>query len=139
MIFKDKIKINSLKRTEIIDITLKIQSSIEKSKVNNGIINIFSKHSTSAIVVNENEKGLLSDFERLLNDIIPNDNKYEHDLIDNNAASHLKSFFLSPSESIPINDQKLAIGTWQSIFFIELDGPRKNRTIELVIIGEAKE
>jgi len=135
-IFKDKIKINSSKRTEIIDITSEVQSATCKSKVNNGIINIFSKHSTSAIIVNENEKGLLSDFERILNDIIPCDNSYKHDMIDNNADSHLRSLFLGSSESIPINNKKLAIGTWQSIFFIELDGPRNNRTIELTIIGD---
>ena len=136
MIFKDKITINSSKRFEIIDITSKIQSVIDENTINSGIINIFSKHSTSAIIVNENEKGLLLDFERSLNDIIPNDNSYKHDIIDNNADSHLKSFFLGSSESIPINDKKLAIGTWQSVFFIELDGPRNNRTIELTIIGD---
>jgi len=136
MIFKDKIKINSSKRTEIRDITLEVQSAIDKSKVNNGIINIFSKHSTSAIVVNENEKGLLSDFERILKDIVPNDNSYQHDVIDNNADSHLRSFFIGSSQSIPINNKKLAIGTWQSVFFIELDGPRNSRIIELTIIGE---
>jgi secondary thiamine-phosphate synthase enzyme len=136
MIFKDKITLNSSKRTEIIDISSKIQLAIDKSKINIGIINIFSKHSTSAIVVNENEQGLLLDYERILNDLIPSSNSYKHDRIDNNADSHLRSFFIGSSESVPINNKKLAIGTWQSIFFIELDGPRNNRTIELTIIGE---
>ena len=136
MIFKDKLMINSSKRTEIMDITSKVQLVIDKSQIQNGIINIFSKHSTSAIVVNENEKGLLLDFEKILENLIPVYNSYKHDIIDNNADSHLKSFFIGSSESIPINDKKLAIGTWQSIFFIELDGPRNNRTIELTIMGE---
>jgi len=136
MIFKDKLMINSSKRTEIMDITSKVQLVIDKSQIQNGIINIFSKHSTSAIVVNENERGLLSDFEKILENLIPVHNSYKHDIIDNNADSHLKSFFIGSSESIPINDKKLAIGTWQSIFFIELDGPRNNRTIELTIMGE---
>ncbi|MDR2966939.1 MAG: secondary thiamine-phosphate synthase enzyme YjbQ [Methanobacteriaceae archaeon] len=136
MFLKDKIKINSSKRFEIIDITAKVQSAIDGTGINNGIINIFSKHSTSAIIVNENEKGLLLDFERILKDIIPSNNSYKHDTVDNNADSHLKSFFIGSNESIPINNKKLAIGTWQSIFFIELDGPRNNRTIELTIIGD---
>jgi len=136
MIFKDKITINSSKRTEIIDITSKIQLAIDECNIKNGIINVFSKHSTSAIVVNENEQGLLIDIEKILKDLIPNDNSYNHDMIDNNADSHLRSFLLGSSESIPINNKKLAFGTWQSIFFIELDGPRNNRTIELTIIGE---
>ncbi|MCL2157437.1 MAG: secondary thiamine-phosphate synthase enzyme YjbQ, partial [Methanobrevibacter sp.] len=132
----DEITINSSKKTEIIDITSKIQLVIEESQIKSGIINIFSKHSTSAIVVNENEPGLLLDFEKILNDLIPRGNGYKHDIIDNNADSHLKSFLLGSSESIPINNKKLAIGTWQSIFFIELDGPRNNRTIEVTIIGD---
>jgi len=59
-----------------------------------------------------------------------------HDRIDNNAASHLKSFLLGSSETIPIINGKIDLGTWQSIFFIELDGPRRNRTVDLVFIGE---
>ena len=136
MIFKDNLIINSSKRTEIIDITSQIQLAIDKSEVSQGIVNIFSKHSTSAIVVNENERGLLIDFDEILDELICSDNSYEHDRVDYNADSHLRSFILGSNESIPITNKKLAIGTWQSIFFIELDGPRNNRTIELTIIGE---
>ena len=61
---------------------------------------------------------------------------YEHDKIDNNARSHLKSFLLSSSETLPVKNGKLDLGTWQSVFFIELDGPRTNRTITLTMVGE---
>lgn len=135
MIFKDNISIHSSKRIEIIDITLDIQSIIEKSKISNGIINIFSKHSTSAIIINENETGLLTDFEETLKAIFPKNKDYNHDLIDTNADSHLRSLFLGCNENIPITDSKLSLGTWQSVLFIEFDGPR-NRTIELTIVGE---
>ena len=102
----------------------------------NGIVNIFSKHSTSAICVNENEEGLLEDLEFVLSNIISNKFSYKHDNIDNNAESHLKSFLLSSSESVPISNNKLNLGTWQSVFFIELDGPRHNRIINITVIGE---
>jgi len=134
-IFKDKLDLNTSKRTEFLDITLNIQEFIDKSEINNGIINIYSKHSTSAIVINENEGGLLVDFEKILSDIVPENNSYKHDIIDNNATSHIRSLFLGPSETIPFSDKKLTLGTWQSIFFIELDGPRK-RTVEITLIGE---
>lgn len=134
-IFKDKMYLDSSKRTEILDITLEVQEFINESRIADGIINIYSKHSTSAIVVNENENGLLTDFKNILKDLAPENSNYKHDIIDNNADSHLKSLFLGPSETIPFSDKKLNLGTWQSIFFIELDGPRK-RTIEFTLIGE---
>lgn len=127
------LKINTNKNFEIIDITSQINNLID---IENGIISIFSRHSTSAIVVNENEQGLLNDLEFTLNNLISDKYSYSHDRIDNNARSHLKSFLLSSSECLPIKNGKVDLGTWQSVFFIELDGPRHNRTITLTIIGE---
>ena len=127
------IKINTNRNFEIIDITSKINELID---VENGIISIFSKHSTSAIVVNENESGLLNDLEFTLNNLITDKFTYQHDRIDDNAKSHLKSFLLSSSECLPIKNGRLDLVTWQSVFFIELDGPRHSRTISLTIIGE---
>lgn len=127
------LKLDTHKKFEIIDITSKINELID---VENGIISIFSKHSTSAIVVNENESGLLNDLEFTLDNLITDKFSYDHDRIDNNARSHLKSFLLSSSECLPIKNSRLDLGTWQSVFFIELDGPRSSRTISLTIIGE---
>lgn len=111
------LKINTNKSFEIIDITSQINNLID---IDEGIISIFSKHSTSAIVVNENESGLLNDLEFTLDNLIDDKFSYKHDKIDNNAKSHLKSFLLSSSESLPIKNLKLDLGTWQSVFFIEL-------------------
>lgn len=127
------LKINTNKNFEIIDITSQINDLID---IDNGIISIFSKHSTSAIVVNENESGLLMDFEFALNNLISDKYSYSHDRIDNNARSHLKSFLLSSSECLPVKNGKLDLGTWQSVFFIELDGPRRARTVTLTMVGE---
>ena len=126
-------KINTDKNFEIIDITSKINELID---IDEGIVSVFSKHSTSAIVVNENEQGLLSDFEFMLSNLVTDKYSYQHDRIDNNAKSHLKSFLLSSSECLPIKNSKLDLGTWQSVFFIELDGPRRNRTVTLTMVGE---
>ncbi|MCR5027547.1 MAG: secondary thiamine-phosphate synthase enzyme YjbQ [Methanobrevibacter sp.] len=128
-----KLILNSNRNFEIIDITSAINQEID---IESGIVNIFSKHSTSAIVVNENESGLLNDLELMLNDLISDKYSWQHDRIDNNAKSHLKSFLLSSSETIPISNGKMDLGTWQSVFFIELDGPRKNRTINLKFISD---
>lgn len=127
------LKLDTNKQFEIIDITSRINELID---INEGIISIFSRHSTSAIVVNENEKGLLADFEFTLENLITDKYSYSHDRIDHNARSHLKSFLLSSSESLPVKNQKLDLGTWQSVFFVELDGPRRSRTITLTMVGE---
>lgn len=127
------LKISSNEKFEIIDITSKINELIE---IDEGFVSIFSKHSTSAIVVNENEDGLLKDLEVSLDDIISDKFSYSHDMIDNNARSHLKSFLLSSSENLPIKNGRLDLGTWQSVFFVELDGPRYDRTIILTMVGE---
>ena len=127
------IKINTSNNFEIIDFTSKVNELID---IENGIVSIFSKHSTSAIVVNENESGLLDDIEFTLSNLITDNYSYSHDRIDNNARSHLKSFLLSSSECLPVKNGKLDLGTWQSVFFVELDGPRRSRTITLTMVGE---
>ena len=140
VVISKSLKISSGSNFQIIDISrdvVAILNEINKeNKINEGIVNIFTKHSTSAICVNENEKGLLLDFEKSLKNIVKEKDNYQHDFIDNNAASHIKAFFLGSSETIPIVDGRLDLGTWQSIFFIELDGPRTNRTFDLTFIGE---
>lgn len=131
-IITKKIAINSNKRLEIIDITEEINKVIDDSKVDKGIVNLFSKHSTSSIIINENEVGLVEDMENILKELVPDENSYNHDIIDNNADSHLRAMLLGPSETIPISDNKLDLGTWQSVFFIELDGPRtRNITVTI--------
>lgn len=140
VIISKSLKISSSSNFQIMDITRDIVAILnetsKENKIENGIVNIFTKHSTSAIRVNENEKGLLLDFEKALKDIVKEKDNYKHDFIDNNAASHIRAFLLGSSETIPIVDGRLDLGTWQSIFFVELDGPRSNRTVELTFIGE---
>lgn len=142
MLINKSIKLNSSSNFQIIDITTDISQILNQinkdndNNIDNGIVNIFTKHSTSAILVNENEKGLLTDFEKVLKDLVKEKNNYKHDFMDNNAASHIRAFLLKSSETIPIVEGRLDLGTWQSIFFIELDGPRTNRTIDLTFIGE---
>lgn len=143
VVINKSLRLDSNSNFQIIDITSDIVAILNEinydnknNKINNGIINIFTKHSTSAIRVNENEKGLLMDFEKVLKDLVKENDNYKHDFIDNNAASHIRAFLLGSSETIPIVDGRLDLGTWQSIFFIEFDGPRRSRTIDLTLIGE---
>lgn len=120
-----KIDINSENRTELIDITEKIK---EKIDFKNGWIFVFSKHTTSGLLVNENEDRLKKDIEKALKELIE-DNGWRHNEIDDNADSHLRSMLLNSSLVIPVQNQSLNLGTWQSIFFVELDGPRSRKVL----------
>lgn len=133
-IISNEIDLQTSKRMEIVDVTSKVREIVKSTGIKNGIINIFTRHSTSAIVINENESGLVKDFENLLKKIVPENNDYLHNVIDNNADSHLRSFLLGCSQSIPVIDGRMDLGTWQSIFFVELDGPR-SRKVKITAMG----
>lgn len=111
-------RISTSRKIELIDITDQIEFDPEGRAVL-----IYTPHTTCAIMINENESGLISDFESFFSDLISN-RKFLHDRIDNNGGSHLLGGMLGPSVVIPIVNGQLGFGTWQRIFLVELDGPR---------------
>jgi len=133
--FRKVFELKTDERIEILDITREVEFIISKSVYKTGIANIYSRHSTSGIFVNENELGLLKDFKCALENLVPSNKNYHHNRIDNNADSHIRSFLIGNSETIPVYDGKLDLGTWQSIFFVELDGPR-SRKVTVSVLGD---
>ncbi|NYB25978.1 MAG: YjbQ family protein [Methanobacteriaceae archaeon] len=129
------LELETSKRVQIIDISRNIDAALAESGLRKGLVNIYSKHSTSAIFINENESGLLEDYQNLIQTLIPTGNNYKHDRIDNNADSHLRSFIIGNNETIPFENGSMDLGTWQSVFFLDMDGPR-NRRITITIMGE---
>ena len=89
----------------------------------------------TGLIINENESGLKSDILRFLNELAPKGKGYLHDRIDNNAHAHLRAVVLGSSVTIPIENGTLALGTWQSIFFVECDGPRRREVCVVVVEG----
>ncbi|MFA4647113.1 secondary thiamine-phosphate synthase enzyme YjbQ [Pyrococcus kukulkanii] len=120
----DVVRVTTSKEIEIIDITEKIREIVGKSGVEDGIVVVFTRHTTAGIIINENESGLISDLEKTLEKLIPKGAGYSHDRVDNNAHSHLRAIILGSSVVIPVENGRLALGTWQSVLFVELDGPR---------------
>jgi secondary thiamine-phosphate synthase enzyme len=104
---------------------------VRASQIKNGICHIHSGHTTSAIVVNENESNLLEDFFKLLSSWISRTG-WSHGA---NAHSHLKSLIIGNSRTLPVLQGSLDLGTWQSVFFLEMDGPRR-RQVTVTVIGE---
>jgi secondary thiamine-phosphate synthase enzyme len=134
-ILTEILELETSKRVQIIDITRNIDAALAESGLRKGLVNIYSKHSTSAIFINENESGLLEDYQNLIESLIPTGNNYKHNRIDNNADSHLRSFIIGNNETIPFENGSMDLGTWQSVFFLDMDGPR-NRRITITIMGE---
>ncbi len=117
---------------QLIDITASLNEEIVEAGIETGMAMVYSPHTTTAIIINENEPGLKEDILKLLNLMVPRE-RYAHDLVDNNARSHLQAIVLGNNVCMPIENGGLALGTWQSVFFVELDGPR-NRRITVRII-----
>jgi len=143
-IINKHINIRSKGGIEIIDITSKIKRLVKNSKVANGFLIAFIKHTTAGLKINENESRLLKDIANFLEKAAPRNNKYFHDDLGLrdcppdervNAHAHLKHFALNTSEAIPIKDGLLSLGKWQSLFLVELDGSRE-RGIHVQIIGD---
>jgi secondary thiamine-phosphate synthase enzyme len=134
-VYHDKFEIKTSKRIEAIDITEKVETVVDKSKVENGICLIFVPHATAAIVLEEAESGLMSDIEVAIQKIFPKEAGYKHDRIDDNASSHIASGLIGQSRVYPIKDGEIVKGVWQQTFLIELDGPRR-REVVITVIGE---
>lgn len=129
----------------IYNITPQIQTQVRASGVENGQVLVFSRHTTTALAINEDESRLLQDVKAHLERLAPAAAPYLHNdlhLRENipadepmNAHSHLMAMMLSSSEVIPIIKGQLALGTYQSVLFFDLDGPRQ-RTVLIQIFGE---
>jgi secondary thiamine-phosphate synthase enzyme len=129
----DRIEIGTKESTELIDITQNVKEIVSRKGVDSGVCVIFTKHTTTGIIINENETGLRSDILKLLNELVPTGKGYLHDQIDSNAHSHLRAVVLGSSETIPIENGTLVLGTWQSVLFVECDGPRRREVFVMVI------
>jgi secondary thiamine-phosphate synthase enzyme len=112
-------------RLSVIDITDQVERVVPDGAT--GTVTVFSQHTTTGITVNEAESNLIADFESVLDDLI-SESGWQHDRIDDNADSHIRSLLLGPEVTIPVVDGTLQLGTWQSVLFVECDGPR-TRTV----------
>jgi len=126
--FKE-ISLSTSKRLDLVDITGDVSSFVKECKIESGICLVNSPHSTTAIIVNEHESGLMEDILRKVREEFPRGAGWHHDRVDDNANAHLASVFLGHSKTFPIKDGRLERGTWQNIFFLELDGPRSRRVL----------
>ena len=132
----ERLGIRTKKRIEMVDITGDVKRIVKESGVVSGILIVFSTHTTAAITINENaDPDVPEDIIDKLNQLVPAGRGYRH--MEGNSDSHIKSSIIGASETLIIEDSLPVLGTWQSIFFCEFDGPR-SRNVLVKIIPEGK-
>jgi secondary thiamine-phosphate synthase enzyme len=135
-----EIQLASTAPVQVIDVTARVRELVAEAGLRDGRVTLISNHTTARLSINEWEEGLTRDMVDFLNRIAPPGAAYRHDRhpVDDrpNAHSHLAGLFMSASETIPVVDSSLVLGTWQSILFIELDGPRPVRTLLAHLMGD---
>jgi len=120
--------ITTAARCEMIDITGRIAEDVRKSGIKDGICHLFIPHTTAAITINENaDPDVPQDILTALDRLIPLSGHYRH--AEGNAAAHIKASLFGASQTVFIKDGRLVLGTWQSLFFCEFDGPRTRKVL----------
>jgi len=113
-------------RTELIDVTSRVEEAVRKSGTEDGLCSVYVPHTTAGVTINENaDPSVRRDILMELNKLVPFDDNYTHN--EGNSAAHIKASLVGSSVSVPLQGGRLALGTWQGIYFCEFDGPRSRR------------
>ncbi len=121
---------------QILDVTSDVRDAVKASGVREGQVTVYTPHATAAIAINENDDPNIGiDLLRALSQVVKEHDGWLHDRVDNNAAAHIKSAIIGPSETIPVIEGQLSLGTWQNVFFVEFDGPRRERRVTVSIVS----
>jgi secondary thiamine-phosphate synthase enzyme len=128
-----RIHVRSDDREQLIDITGQVQAAVSDAGVTDGVIHLWSLHTTCAITVNEGaDPDVRRDIVIALRRLLPRDGDYRH--VEGNSDSHLKTLVTGPGETLLVEDGRLVLGTWQKVFLAEWDGPR-TRSIAYRVVG----
>ncbi len=121
---------------ECLDITAQVEEIVRKSGVRSGLCHVMVLHATAAVAVNENaDPNIGVDLIDALDRAIPDHAGWLHDRIDNNAHAHIKAAIVGPSETVPVENGALQLGTWQGLMLLDFDGPRRNRKVAVRVLA----
>lgn len=135
--YRKVLTVNLPKRRDFLNITFDVATAVKESGVKEGFVLVNAMNITSSVFINDNESGLLSDFEKWLEKLAPEKpySRYAHNGYEDNADAHLKRTIMGREVVVAITDGKLDFGTWEQIFYGEFDGMRDKRIL-IKIIGE---
>jgi len=138
----EKIFVKSQKSTELIRITDQVKRAVEMSGLRNGMINVFTLHTTTAITINENDPKLEEDIAKFMVRAVPEDDSYGHHRFYRrdgrmavNAYSHIRASLLGANVTVPLQNAEMILGSRQNIYLVELDGPQL-RGLTVQVLGE---
>ena len=127
--------VKSRSRTEFIDLTTDIRELLRRANVNNGVCHLFVLHTTAGITVNEGaDPAVQQDMNAFLNRLVPKDHNFTHS--EGNSDAHIKSTLVGTSQTLLVENGKPLLGTWQSVYFCEFDGPRQRKVAVKIIPDE---
>ena len=130
----EKIQVRTSRRVEFLDITGRVEAAVKKSDIKSGVCHVFIPHTTAGVTINENaDPNVIRDIIKELDTIVPLDDNYTHG--EGNSAAHIKSSLMGCSQQVMVEEGRLVLGTWQSVFFCEFDGPR-SRSVWVKVMGE---
>ena len=132
-VFNESFSFSTRGEIDFIDLTGKVEEIVRRSGVKNGLVHVFAPHATGVLILTEYESSLENDIKNVLERLVPRRGSYQHP---SNAHSHLRSMLLSPDKTLPIVDGHVALGTWQSLVFVETDVYARQRTVIVQVIGE---
>ncbi len=129
------ISLRTHRRCELLDITPQVQNALDKSGLTDGAVSVYVPHTTAGVTINENaDPSVVADLLNILERLVPESGGYRHP--EGNSDSHCKASMMGASVTVPVQAGKLALGTWQGIYFCEFDGPR-SRTFQVVPLAGA--
>jgi secondary thiamine-phosphate synthase enzyme len=129
-----RLRVSSGARESLKDITDEVNGALRDAGAGGGICQVFVQHTTAGIVVNENaDPAVCSDMLEWLEEIVPQSHPFRH--AEGNSPAHIKATLVGQSATIPIENGRLALGTWQGVFLAEFDGPRE-RTVIVNVVGD---
>ena len=136
--FRKTIHVTSQREGDIINLSDQVQQAVSESRVKDGLVHLFVRHSTAALTTIEFEPGVLADLSRALSVLAPDGADYAHNAKwgDGNGRSHVKAALVGPSLTVPVENGELACGTWQQVVLLELDvNAGRERTVVCTVTG----
>ena len=138
MVVTRRIGLKTKGNCHIIDVTRQVAQEVADSGLKDGTVTVFVTGSTGGVTTVEYESGLISDLRDLFDRLAPSNISYQHNLRwgDGNGHAHVRASLVGPSLTVPFVDQKLTLGTWQQIVFIDFDNRPRSRELVLQLMGE---
>ena len=122
---------------DVIDITAGVQSVLAQADIHTGVVSVFVPGSTAAVTTMEHEPGGVHDLRETLDRLVPREGPYEHNRLagDTNSHAHIRAAIVGPSETLPVWDGRLELGTWQQVVLIDFDDRPRQRTVVVLVLS----